>query len=93
MLTNFLIGALAAYALMAAAGLLMVMLFGLPPGLDRATSYGDERLVWPERFMLAVFLPAGLFYAAYCGKWPGVRQIAVEFWVAIVLGRQPNGKD
>lgn len=83
-----------AYLLASLAAILaMVFLDGPPVYLDRATTYGDERLNWKERLVLIVFLPAILLYVWWHDKWPGIKKIVAELWVTIVLGRQANAKD
>jgi len=93
MLTDLLIILIVAYLLLALVAGLMVAMFDLPQWLDRATAYGDGKLNWAERLMLAVYAPAAMVYTAYYDKWPGLKGIVVELYVAIVLGRQVTSKD
>jgi hypothetical protein len=72
----------------------LVMLDGtLPSWLDRATAYGDGKLTMVERLFLFLYAIPALVFCAYYHKWPGVRGVAAELYVGIVLGRQFNEKD
>lgn len=94
MLTNLLLILLALYVIAAGTAFLHLIVSGdLPQWLDRATAYGDGKLNWAERLALVVWLPAVLFFTAWHDKWPGIKNIWPELWIAIVLGRQVTAKD
>lgn len=94
MLTDFILYLIWAYLLLAVFLTIIVMRDGtLPEWLDRATAYGDGKLNWWERFTLFLYAIPALVFCAWYHKWPGVKGVAVELYVAIVLGRQFTSKD
>lgn len=66
---------------------------GPPAYFDHATTYGDEKLTWHERWALLVFLPSIVLFVYSHDKWPGVKGMLTEMWVYIVQGRQANPED
>lgn len=93
MLSNFIFYLVAAYWVLAFAAGVQVVVWDLPRWFDRATAYGDGKLHWTERLMLAIYAPGMLAYVYYYDKWPGTREFAWELYVTIVLGRQYNSAD
>lgn len=94
MLTYLLTLLLYAYLVVALALTVRVMAEGtLPAWLDRATAYGDGKLSITERFYLFLYAIPAIVFCAWYHKWPGVKGVVWELYVAIVLGRQFNEKD
>ncbi|MDG4856416.1 hypothetical protein [Mesorhizobium sp. WSM4982] len=94
MLTNLILTLLYAYLIVAFVLTVRVMADGtLPAWLDRATAYGDGKLSITERFYLLLYAIPALVFCAWYHKWPGVKGVVAELYVAIVLGRQFNEKD